>query len=53
MAKLTYSVIESLDGYIAHEDGKFAWAEPDEEVNTFVNDLQVGTYLYGRTEGPD
>ena len=32
------------------EDGKFDWAEPDEEVHTFVNDLErpVGTYLYGR-----
>ncbi len=50
MAKLIYSVIESLDGYIADEDGNFDWAEPDEEVHTFVNDLErpVGTYLYGR-----
>jgi dihydrofolate reductase len=49
-AKLIYSAITSLDGYIADEDGKFDWAEPDEEVHTFVNDLQrpVGTYLYGR-----
>jgi dihydrofolate reductase len=31
-------------------DGNFDWAEPDEEVHTFVNDLErpVGTYLYGR-----
>jgi dihydrofolate reductase len=50
LAKLIYSVIESLDGYIADEDGNFDWAEPDEEVHTFVNDLErpVGTYLYGR-----
>ncbi len=50
MAKLIYSAIESLDGYIADEDGNFDWAEPDEEVHTFVNDLErpVGTYLYGR-----
>ncbi|MGH2820684.1 MAG: dihydrofolate reductase family protein [Actinomycetota bacterium] len=50
MAKLIYSAIQSLDGYIADEDGNFDWAEPDEEVHTFVNDLQrpVGTYLYGR-----
>jgi dihydrofolate reductase len=50
VAKLIYSVIESLDGYIADEDGNFDWAEPDEEVHTFVNDLErpVGTYLYGR-----
>jgi len=50
MARLIYSAITSLDGYVADEDGNFDWAEPDEEVHTFVNDLerQVGTYLYGR-----
>ena len=50
MAKLIYSAIMSLDGYVADEEGNFDWAEPDEEVHTFVNDLErnVGTYLYGR-----
>ena len=50
MAKLIYSAITSLDGYVADEDGNFDWAAPDEEVHTFVNDLErsVGTYLYGR-----
>jgi dihydrofolate reductase len=50
MAKLIYSALTSLDGYIADEDGNFDWATPDEEVHTFVNDLErkVGTYLYGR-----
>jgi dihydrofolate reductase len=50
MAKLIYSAITSLDGYIADEDGSFDWAAPDEEVHAFVNDLErpVGTYLYGR-----
>ena len=50
MAKLIYSAITSLDGYVADDDGNFDWAAPDEEVHTFVNDLerQVGTYLYGR-----
>ncbi len=50
MAKLIYSAITSLDGYVADEDGNFDWAEPDEEVHSFVNDLErsVGTYLYGR-----
>ena len=35
---------------MADEDGDFDWAEPDEEMHTFVNDLErpVGTYLYGR-----
>ncbi len=50
MAKLIYSAIASLDGYIADEDGSFDWAMPDEEVHAFINDLErpVGTYLYGR-----
>jgi dihydrofolate reductase len=49
MAKLIYSVITSLDGYVADEDGNFDWAAPDEEMHTLVNDLErpVGTYLYG------
>ena len=51
MAKLIYSTIASLDGYVADVDGNFDWAALDEEVHTFVvNDLErsVGTYLYGR-----
>ena len=40
MARLIYSAITSLDGYVADEDGNFDWAAPDEEVHTFVNDLQ-------------
>jgi dihydrofolate reductase len=50
MAKLIYSAITSLDGYVADEEGNFDWAAPDEEVHSFVNDLErpVGTYLYGR-----
>ena len=50
MAKLIYSVITSLDGFVADRDGNFDWAAPDEEVHTFVNDLErpIGTYLYGR-----
>ena len=50
MAKLIYSAITSLDGYVADEDGRFDWAAPDEEVHRFVNDLErpVGAYLYGR-----
>jgi dihydrofolate reductase len=50
MAKLIYSAIASLDGYVADEEGKFDWAEPDEQVHAFINDLErsVGTYLYGR-----
>jgi len=47
---LIYTVITSLDGYVADENGKFDWAAPDEQVHQFVNDLErpIGTYLYGR-----
>jgi dihydrofolate reductase len=50
VAKLIYSAIASLDGYVEDAQGRFDWAEPDEEVFSFVNDLErpVGTYLYGR-----
>jgi dihydrofolate reductase len=50
MAKLIYSAITSLDGYVADESGSFDWAAPDEQVHAFVNDLMrpVGTHLYGR-----
>ena len=53
MAKLIYSVIASLDGYVADEDDNFDLAVPDEEVHAFINDLDrpVGTYLYGHREG--
>jgi dihydrofolate reductase len=50
LAKLIYSMLTSLDGYVADRDGNFEWAMPDDEVHTFVNDLErgVGTYLLGR-----
>ena len=50
MAKLSYTGITSLDGYIADEAGNFDWSVPDEEVHAFINDLTrpIGTHLYGR-----
>jgi dihydrofolate reductase len=50
MANLIYSAITSLDGYVEDADGGFEWAAPDEEVHTFVNELErpIATYLYGR-----
>jgi len=50
MAKLIYSAITSLDGYVADEAGNFDWAAPSEEVHAAVNDLErtIGTYLLGR-----
>ncbi len=50
MARLIYSAICSLDGYIEDADGKFEWAAPGEELHAFISQLErpVGTYLYGR-----
>ena len=50
MARLIYSTIASLDGYVADETGNFDWAAPDDEVHAFLNDLTrpVGTFLLGR-----
>jgi dihydrofolate reductase len=50
MARLLFSAITSLDGYVVDTSGDFSWAEPDEEVHAAVNDdiRGVGTYLYGR-----
>lgn len=50
MAKLHYSALASLDGFIADERGDFSWAAPDEEVHQAANDLlrPVRTQLYGR-----
>ena len=50
MARLIYSMIMSLDGYVADEVGNFDWAAPDEEVHQYFNDMEreVGTHLYGR-----
>jgi dihydrofolate reductase len=50
VAKLIYSSIASIDGFIADEQGDFDRAEPDEEVHALVNDLErpIGTFLLGR-----
>jgi len=50
VARLLYSAIASLDGFVADDRGNFDWAAPDEEVHQFVNDREreVGTYLLGR-----
>lgn len=50
MARLIYSAIQSLDGYVADATGAFDWAEPDESVHSFANELErpIGTNLYGR-----
>jgi dihydrofolate reductase len=50
VAKLIYAAISSVDGFVNDAAGNFEFAAPDEDVHSFVNDLDrgVGTYLYGR-----
>lgn len=50
MAKLVYSAITSLDGYVADAQGNFDWGAPDPEVFSFINDIErhFGINLYGR-----
>lgn len=50
MAKLIYSAIASLDGYVADEEGTWDWSVPDAAVHALVNDLTrpLGTWLLGR-----
>jgi dihydrofolate reductase len=47
---LIYSMLMSVDGYVEDEEGRFGFAQPNEEVNTCINERisAVGTYLYGR-----
>ena len=50
MAKLSYQMLSSLDGYVQDATGNFDWATPDEEVHRHANQEQarVGTDIYGR-----
>jgi dihydrofolate reductase len=50
MAKLIYSAIVSADGYIEDTNGSLDWGIPDEELLSFINELErpARTYLYGR-----
>lgn len=50
MGRLLYSMITSVDGFVADRAGNFEWAVPDEEVLAALNEetAQLGTYLYGR-----
>ena len=50
LGRLIYSTITSADGFVNDAEGRIGWAEPDEELHRFVNELvrPVGTYLYGR-----
>jgi dihydrofolate reductase len=50
VARLIYTAITSLDGYVADRDGNFDWSAPEGEVHAVVNDVSraIGTLLLGR-----
>lgn len=50
MVDLVYTANVSLDGYTEDGDGRLDWSLPDEEVFSFITELErpAGTYLYGR-----
>lgn len=50
MAKLIYLMNTSLDTYVEDEHGNFGWIAPNEEWNSYINDVcsSCGTFLYGR-----
>ena len=50
MRNVIYSMMVSLDGFLARPDGALDWVTVDEELHTFINDQhrELGTYLNGR-----
>lgn len=50
MRKVIYSMMVTLDGFIAGPDGDLEWGNVDAELHTFVNqkDAEAGGHLYGR-----
>jgi dihydrofolate reductase len=50
MADLIYTANVSIDGYTEDRDGGLDWSAPDQEVFSFITELEraAGTYLYGR-----
>ena len=50
MARVIYSMMVSLDGFVEDATGGIDWILIDEELHSYVNDQQssVGAYLHGR-----
>jgi len=50
MGKLIYAALSSIDGYIADSKGNFEWAEPMEDVHSYINEIEAqnGTLLLGK-----
>jgi dihydrofolate reductase len=50
MSQLIYFAVTSLDGYVEDQEGHIDWSAPEEELFSFITDLErpISTYLYGR-----
>ena len=50
MGNVIYSMMASLDGFIARPNGDLDWVLIDDELHRFANERErdVGTHLYGR-----
>ncbi|RPI34663.1 MAG: dihydrofolate reductase [Chloroflexota bacterium] len=50
MRKVIYSIMTTLDGFIARPGGELDWAIIDEELHRFINDREseFDIFLYGR-----
>jgi len=50
MSSLIYSMMVSLDGFVARPNGDLDWVDIDEELHTFANNQarEMGTFLHGR-----
>lgn len=50
MGQLIYTAVTSLDGYVEDQEGRLEWSAPEEELFSFITDLErpIGTYMYGR-----
>lgn len=50
MAKLIFSMMVSLDGYINDARGDFNWGQIDDDVHAHANAeaKRIGTEIYGR-----
>ncbi len=50
MSRLIYSMMVSLDGFVARPNGDLDWVNVDEELHTFANEQAraMRAFLYGR-----
>jgi dihydrofolate reductase len=52
MGKLIYALNVSLDGYVETSDHAIDWANVDDELHAWFNDLARGTPFFPQLETP-